>query len=152
MERTLEFRVWDKRDSKMRPVTELFWSSAEIVATEDAVNGDVDISIPWDEYAILMQSTGLKDKNGKEIYEGDVVTSDAGARAVYVVEFKTGAFGYAKLGAHHLFNEKKVAVLGNIYENPNGANPMADKLASAEREQNWKQGYHIDQCERHFGT
>ncbi len=67
----------------------------------------------------LMQYTGLKDKNGKEIYEGDIVLNKYGN--VCEMVFRHHGFYYTRPGwktrlAHP--NGEELEVVGNIYENP----------------------------------
>ncbi len=72
----------------------------------------------------LMQYTGLKDKTGKEIFEGDII--NAKAKEVenihsidsikwYPVQFATGQYYAGSMPMHNLIN---LEIIGNIYENP----------------------------------
>jgi uncharacterized phage protein (TIGR01671 family) len=70
MNREIKFRAWDKEKKEMREVTSLNFYDEYMWVEETPMTGD---KLPI-EGTPLMQFTGLKDKNGKEVYEGDVVT------------------------------------------------------------------------------
>lgn len=72
MSREIKFRIWDIENKEMLEVQELDFEptfyGGRIAIRPDQYNDYFDT-----EDMILMQYTGLKDKNGKEIYEGDIV-------------------------------------------------------------------------------
>lgn len=74
-----------------------------------------------DEDATIMQSTGLKDKNGQEIFEGDIVSIDTDDFDLLFVKYEYGIYclmddeGCAEYLSDYY---EYVSVTGNIYENP----------------------------------
>lgn len=117
-----KFRAWDKVFKEMVQVNALVLDEQVVKVTYK--NGNV-AKEDMKEYE-LMQSTGLKDKNGKEIFEGDIVDYKGreavvkwhGSYASFIYRFVDGLKERVSewdplfLACYHF------EVIGNIYENP----------------------------------
>ena len=117
--REIKFRAWDKENEKMMKVSSLHLENKEISVKE---NGTFRLFRMQD----LMQFTGVKDKNGKEIYENDLISCNKYKNIV--VFFENGCFKvkYSKNDTTNVtctldtFLEKyKCKISGNVYENKN---------------------------------
>jgi uncharacterized phage protein (TIGR01671 family) len=111
--REIKFRAWDKKLNKMFIPNHIDQGVVVVDVRHEDINGfgthEEEYPNPYE----LMQFTGLKDKNGKEIYEGDIVKyKDKLTLDEHIIEFENGRFGYPM--ADYKFYE----VIGNIYESP----------------------------------
>lgn len=134
--REIKFRVWDKKTKKMRQLVNIVFNAGFGVEPNNNtikliwVKGkdiieDKDIQIQREDNFELMQYTGLHDKNGKEIYEGDIVKyRDSIGQHIEKVIFDKGCFyagmhcGSSTRVAPKLINTRITEVIGNIYDNP----------------------------------
>ncbi len=142
--REIKFRAWVEENKKMYDdVTfdkiEVSWFDPETKQDPDDTEpgcwiliGDLEANSLLPQ-AILMQYTGLKDKNGKEIYEGDIVTTcfDSEKQQVGVVAYRVpplfGTYEDKRVQDTWLpgealpilcYKEELREVIGNVYENP----------------------------------
>ena len=119
--REIKFRIWDTENKEMLKVQELDFEptfyGGRIAIRPDQYNDYFDT-----EDMILMQYIGLHDKNGKEIYEGDIVRKFNGiiGKVIYEhSEFIIDVTNNKKLDYGRLdLIENFVEVIGNIYDNP----------------------------------
>lgn len=117
--REVKFRAFIKQLKLVVPVTDLYFECKEVEC--DLTNGQGETSVYSINEIELMQYTCLKDKNGKEIFEGDVVITDE-ADGLDQVKYYKGAFYIESLSNHNfgdeLLSDLIVEVIGNIHENP----------------------------------
>jgi uncharacterized phage protein (TIGR01671 family) len=133
-----KFRVWDSKNKEMINVSSLTWFKDNIELIRgysgkftSAKRDSKDISPKKDD--VLMQCTGLKDKNGKLIYEGDILEVDDDffliKKGVVSYDVKNAAY---TLGESNVFicNEDNqfshYEIIGNIHENPELLNKMEE--------------------------
>ena len=122
-----KFRAWDKETAEMCNVGALYFSrdyELEVVSVHLPSGYVVNRSLTQ---VILMQSTGLKDKNGVEIFEGDIIKTKTGTlqSVEYVRASVTknwsetvAAFKCRQGDEYFYFDLATDEVTGNIYENP----------------------------------
>lgn len=119
--REIKFRSWDKLDKKLYYNVGLTLIGVIVYENPDNQPPEIEIINRGRGCFELMQYTGLKDKNGKEIYEGDIAVKDGYKLKIiwkhsgFWCEFDPKA-GYSESTALFQFNDE-IEVIGNIYEN-----------------------------------
>lgn len=135
--REIKFRGWDKEKKEMVYVLDMMFLFEDIkgiwVSGYDSINIDHEI---FPENLELMQYTGMKDRHGREIYEGDIVKIPAGyggdrfyKECIAVIEYEEHGFyprnihdefdhdEFGILYQDGFYHWKLFEVIGNIYEN-----------------------------------
>ena len=120
--RTIKFRAWDKKLKLMAEVLTLSFKNNKIECVHYASNGGVYMFNGEKNVKryYLMQFTGLKDKNGKEIYEGDIYIFNRKTKNKYIVKSMQEFFeekGYEEKEFGVPYNN--IEVIGNIHEDKN---------------------------------
>ena len=117
--RELSFRIWDKKEKTM------FLSPIEIEHLGSWFDAHLPGAIADTGNKIVMQYTGLKDKNGTEIYEGDILERESYKHEDVCVikwdEFRCGfIIDYVYFDESYDMNElwDDFIIIGNIHDNP----------------------------------
>ena len=116
------YRVWMKSLKWMCDVTNISFDSKFVdICQQGDTERYTEMSVEFDEIT-LMQSTGLFDKNGKEIFEGDIVkmSKDVHSEPTYyeVVRHRGGAYRLdsKQHGCELWLRHTDCEVVGNVYE------------------------------------
>lgn len=114
-----KFRVWDKLDKEIYEVGEIHWSRGEF----DFIGDGITFKRDADEVE-LMQSTGLFDKNGKEVFVGDIIKCTRGCLHEVYIEKEYGGTYCGGMPAVYLKGLREgyawtehEEIIGNIHEN-----------------------------------
>lgn len=123
MKRKLKFRAWDETHKIMHHNFQFIKSGDKgndwIVFTSDKqklTDKPHPLENPYFSQQLkIMQFTGLHDKNGKEIYEGDIVKCD---ELIMTVEFVQSSFCKCNENGNWIIHSHdNIEVIGNLYEN-----------------------------------
>lgn len=122
--RFINFRVYNKQNKcfiKEDICIHIQNNTLKLCAIDEFSNA---VKLANQDNYILMQSTGIADKNGKEIFEGDIVKD---VNEIYTIEYIDKKCGFSavickvqhKEGTHYLLQDitSDLEVIGNIYEN-----------------------------------
>jgi len=117
--RDIKFRAWDGQtmhynyidgEDEHQIIVSGIWGAMDRVGRPDGNNDEIHITYDGD---FIMQFTGLKDRNNKEIYEGDILSHKFYSAPV-VCAFKDGAFEAEDVSIH----SDSIEIIGNVHENP----------------------------------
>ena len=133
----VKYKAWDKSEKKMKQVYSIkFNEQGEAIAIQDEFADNYETYVTYDvKYYELLQSTGLFDKNGKEIFQGDIIhykiedKSNDGSpytlRELTGYIYKEGNCMWVKVNDSEIvplwcLEDQYVIfkILGNIYEHP----------------------------------
>lgn len=128
--REFKFRVWDGEKMINTPLS--LWGGYAIGLCEEngklvKVNGPAGMESYEKTDHVLMQYTGLKDKNGAEIYEGDLIKNKSGricevrwnqGHGMFDAEVRVTIGGCNPIGFRTSNWTRYITVIGNIYQNP----------------------------------
>lgn len=116
MSREIKFRAWDTKYNRFHATGFGVFGGCQWGACKSDTLNEM----------VLEQFTGLKDKNGIEIYEGDIVKADNHNPQFYMIEFIEGGFcatwkngdGYT-IDINHFYSSVgcEISIIGNIHEN-----------------------------------
>ena len=119
-----KYRAWDSVEKKC--VEHFFITDNGLICNMEKPTSDCKLLIPIEKSElILMQSTGLVDRNGKEVFIGDIVKCTRGCLHEVYIEKEYGGTYFGGMPAVYLKGLREgyawtehEEIIGNVYENP----------------------------------